>query len=279
MDQPGILGTGASLQSDLSLLAYLLLIVPAMLVGFVFARRKMFIPHHKLTMTAIIIVNWVIIFLLMAVSYREGVMPYMESSMADPRVALPTIHLVTGAVAQLLGTYLVLRMWLEKVLPRWIMVRNIKRYMRFTLALWLVTAAIGVMIYVTWYARPEQVNAAAPVPASTPEVAATSEIEPLSTEDIVSTPELNVTSELSPLATPELEPEQTAAVNPVTTPELRPAATEDIIPARTPEVEDDNGDTDDNGDIDDDSDDNGDIDDDSDDNGDIDDSGSSGMGN
>ena len=42
--QPGLLGTGASLLADLTLLAYLLLIVPGMLAGFVFARRKHFEP-------------------------------------------------------------------------------------------------------------------------------------------------------------------------------------------------------------------------------------------
>jgi uncharacterized membrane protein YozB (DUF420 family) len=261
-DQPGILGTGASLKSDLSLLAYILLIVPAMLVGFVFARRKMFIPHHKLTMTAIMMVNWVIISLLMSVSYREGVVPYLNDALGDPRVALPTIHLVTGGVAQILGTYLVLRMWLEHVLPQWIMVRNIKRYMRFTLALWLVTSALGILIYITWYARPEQVSAA-PAPVSTPEVVVTSELEPLSTEPVspVVTQEFIVTAETSPLATPEIQPETTASLNPVTTPEVRPASTEAVNPVQTAEVDDD--DDSETEDEDDDSDSNSDDDDDS----------------
>jgi uncharacterized membrane protein YozB (DUF420 family) len=245
-DQPGILGTGASLKSDLSLLAYILLIVPAMVVGFIFARRKMFIPHHKLTMTAIIIVNWVIIALLMAVSYREGVSPYLNEALGDPRVALPTIHLVTGAAAQILGTYLVLRMWLEHVLPQWMMVRNIKRYMRFTLALWLVTSALGILIYITWYARPEQVNAAPP-PLSTPEVALTPELEPVSTEAVspVITEEISTTAEISPLVTAEIQPGTSGSLNPVTTPEVRPAATEAVSPVQTAEADDSDTDDDD----------------------------------
>jgi uncharacterized membrane protein YozB (DUF420 family) len=185
MDGPGFLGTGATLKSDLSLLAYVVLIVPAMLVGFAFARRKMFVPHHKLIMTAIIIINWVIIFFLMATSYREGVLPYVESSFSDPRVSIPTIHLVTGAIAQILGTYLVFRMWFEKRLPKWIMVRNIKTYMRFTLALWLVTAALGVIIYASFYVGSSQAGDA-PAPAVTPDVTpdATPDVTPDATPEV-----------------------------------------------------------------------------------------------
>lgn len=260
MDQAGFLGTGASLKSDLSLMAYLLLIIPAMLTGFVFARRKMFVPHHKLMMTSIIIVNWVIIFFLMAVSYREGVSPYLGVAFSDPRVALPTIHLVTGAVAQILGTYLVLRMWFEKVLPKWIMVRNIKTYMRFTLALWLITAALGIIIYAAWYVRPAQAGNA-PAPASTPEVSGTPELNPGSTEEAFSAPlstqeaisePLSTESVQPPCPTPEVTdsgdatPEAgvpagglPANVVPAATEEpcLTPVATEDISPVETEEAD------------------------------------------
>ncbi len=147
----GFLGTNASLSSDLSLLAYILLIVPSMLVGYFFARRKMFVPHHKLIMTAIVLINWVIIVLLMALSYNDGVAPYVGSSLGDARVLLPTIHLVTGALAQVIGTYLVLRMWFENQLPAWFKVKRIKRWMRLTLALWLVTAALGITTYFVFY--------------------------------------------------------------------------------------------------------------------------------
>jgi uncharacterized membrane protein YozB (DUF420 family) len=238
MDAPGFLGTGATLKSDLSLLAYLLLIVPAMLTGFVFARRKMFVPHHKLTMTAIIIVNWVIIFFLMAVSYREGVIPYLDDAPGDPRVALPMIHLVTGAVAQFLGTYLVLRMWFEKVLPKWIMVRKIKTYMRFTLALWLITAALGVMIYATWYVRPVRAGDA-PAPVTTPDVTPEAEAEtaaslinaPVQTEEVS-----NPTEEPCPTGIPDSDATEEPCIPPVATEEILPLATEDPCPQETPEI-------------------------------------------
>lgn len=149
-DQPGFLGTNASLASDLSLMAYLLLLIPLMLIGYRFARRRRF-NNHKWVMTGVVALNWVLIVLVMSVSYRQGVAPYVPDQLSDSRVFLPVIHLVTGGVAQVLATYLVLRMWLESVLPSALKVKNIRRYMRATLALWLVTVAFGVVIYIAFY--------------------------------------------------------------------------------------------------------------------------------
>src|SRR5260221_12794812 len=97
--------------SDLVLLAYIFLIVPAMLVGFVFARRKMFEPYHKLTMTTITIVNWLLIIFVMLVTYRRDVLPSIPQNLNQPSGLIPTLHLIPGLIAQLLATYLVIRMW------------------------------------------------------------------------------------------------------------------------------------------------------------------------
>jgi uncharacterized membrane protein YozB (DUF420 family) len=196
---PGFLGTGASMMADLTLLAYILLIVPVMLVGFVFARRKMFVPHHRLIMTLLIAINWLLIGFLMINSYTQSVLPSLADNLTNPVYFLPTIHLITGAIAQFLGTYLVIRMWFENQLPDWFKVRRIKRYMRLTLGLWLVTAALGVLIYFTWY-------------SSSPAVA---------------------DSAADPVATPEVTPDTQAAPNPAETPEVREADE----PVETPEAE------------------------------------------
>jgi hypothetical protein len=226
-EMPGFLNTGASLASDLTLTLYLFLLLPGMLLGFYFARRKKYSPHHKLTMTTVVIVNWILIALVMVVGYREGVLPFLNRDVAaqfagDPRIVLPTLHGITGGVAQLLATYLAFRMWFENVLPSWIMVKRIKRYMRFTLALWIVTIALGAIIYVSWYINPLQARAAAPVatlePASTPEIGGTLEVMP------------GTTPELAPGATPEL---MLTAPAPGSTPEI--ALTPEVM--FTPEVD------------------------------------------
>lgn len=192
--QPGFLGS-ASLMADLTLLAYIFILLPAMLVGFVFARRKMFVPHHKLMMTGIVIVNWVLILYLMVYSYSLAVAPNLPDRLGEPFNLLPTLHAITGGVAQLLATYLVLRMWLEKVLPPALMVKNIKRYMRITLSLWIVTVALGVLIYLNW-------NVSTSVAGDDP--------TPVATEEAAMTPEPAATDEPTPAATPEAIPDPVA---------------------------------------------------------------------
>jgi uncharacterized membrane protein YozB (DUF420 family) len=169
--------------ADLTLLAYVVLIVPTMLIGFYFARRKLFDTHHKPIMTAIMLVNWVLIGFLMVASYAQGVLPNLPSRLSDPVYVLPTLHLIIGGAAQIVATYLVIRMWFERQLPDWFKVANIKGYMRFTLAGWLIAALLGVGIYLTWYAARPVVaidDLASPTPplTSEPAVQATPDVTP-----------------------------------------------------------------------------------------------------
>jgi hypothetical protein len=107
------MGVVSMSMSTVTLLIYILLLAPAMIVGFVFARRKLFAPYHKFTMTGITLFNWVLIVLLMLVSYRNFVLPGLPDNLSDIRNLLATVHLATGAIAQLLATYLVILMWTE----------------------------------------------------------------------------------------------------------------------------------------------------------------------
>src|SRR5829696_8827959 len=109
-----ILGTSASNTSDLVLLAYVFLLLPGMIIGFFFARRKMFVPYHKFTMTGVTLVNWVLIAFVMLVSYSNYIAPYVPDNFSDIRALIATIHLVTGGLAQGLATYLVILMWTER---------------------------------------------------------------------------------------------------------------------------------------------------------------------
>lgn len=172
---PGFLGTGASLAADLSLLAYIVLLVPGMLVGFSFARRHLFVPHHKLTMTTITLVNWVIILYLMLTSYRLGVAPNVPAGLNQVGNLIPTIHLITGGIAQIIATVLVIRMWFENVLPRSLRFEPIKPWMRLTLGLWLVTATLGIGIYFTWNVFKQFPR---PAESETPPVTATEQATP-----------------------------------------------------------------------------------------------------
>ncbi len=139
--------------ATITLIAYLVVLVPLMLLGFYFARRKMFNPQHKLVMTSVVILNWIFIAIFMSPQYRANVAPNIPADIGQLGNLVPTIHLLTGGIAQLLATYLVLLMWtentpVERLVP--FRTRNIKPFMRTTLALWLTTVLLGVGIYGIW---------------------------------------------------------------------------------------------------------------------------------
>ncbi|MEO1444397.1 MAG: hypothetical protein AAFV33_28640, partial [Chloroflexota bacterium] len=225
--EPGFLGTNAHLLADITLLAYILLLLPLMAVGYMYARRKMFEPAHKSVMTTITILNWVLILWVMAVSFTESVAPQIPDGLNQTFVLLPAIHVLTGAVAQILATYLLARMWLEKQLPSWAKIVNIKAYMRVTLSLWVITAVFGIAIYFTWYgvasAQPDDV----PLPVATDEVeAATEEIEaPVTTPDVTEATEETPEAE-EPAATPEVNEEKSEVEEPASTPEIEDETSE-----------------------------------------------------
>jgi plastocyanin len=72
------------------------------------------------------------------------------------------LHGLMGLTAELLGIYLVLRM--NDLIPERWRVKNFKLVMRTTLALWLLTAVVGIGVYLVLYARTAEVKA--PVTAS-----------------------------------------------------------------------------------------------------------------
>lgn len=203
-------------QSTVTLIIYILLLAPAMIVGFVFARRKMFAPYHKFTMTGITIFNWVLIIALMLVSYRNYVAPGLPDNLSDIRNLLATLHLVTGAMAQLLATYLVILMWTERtsiegLLPSALRIRRIKTPMRLTLALWLTTVVLGIGIYLTWYVATPQSDAGQPVATEEATVEANGTPNPLATEavDATEAAEPASTEDTDVAVTEAPEPEQT----------------------------------------------------------------------
>jgi len=107
--------------------------------------------------------------------------------------------------AQGLATYLVIRMWLENVLPAFLLVKNIKRTMRLTLSLWLVTAALGVFTYIVWYVAPVNALPTGPADPGINAPAATEEVQPATLGPVV-TEEPDAAPDLpSPEATAELD--------------------------------------------------------------------------
>jgi uncharacterized membrane protein YozB (DUF420 family) len=146
----GFLGSGATLGADVTLLANVILLVPLMVIGYRYARGEKF-SSHKIIMTSVTLLNWALIGLVMGVSMKEQVLSGIPDLLGRPFFLSPTIHALVGGSGQVLATYLVLRMWLENVLPGFLLVTNIKPLMRLTLGLWFLAAILGIATYIFWY--------------------------------------------------------------------------------------------------------------------------------
>ncbi len=231
LEPQGFLGTGASLLADISLLAYILLLVPGMLAGLVFARRGQHRPQHKWVMIGITVINWLLIVFLMVASYRFDVAQNIGQEPTNTQYLLPTLHALLGLPAQLLATYVVIGMLREdsqvarakargeKDLKKY-WFGNAKTKMRITLVLWLATATLGVVTYLIRYeVLPNSIlGGAVPAPVATEEMAT-----PEATDDMI-----------APAATEEMAtPEATdTLIAPVTTEEAQmaaPFATEEAL--------------------------------------------------
>lgn len=211
----GFLGTGASRMADVTVVAYVFLLLPAMIMGGALAVNKQFVPYHQLFMSFIVIVNWGLIAFTMYSSFD-----YVATSDTVPDTfsyqVLPFLHAGLGITAQVFATILMLRMWLESSLPKGLRFR-VKTLMRLTLLLWLTTAVLGIAMYILWYdVNGDSGSADDAIPAVTPE--ATEEADD-------TTPEPAVTPEVTEEA-PDTAPEATEAA---------PVATEDAGEDDTPE--------------------------------------------
>ncbi len=227
-DPEGFLGTGASLLADLTLLVYVFLIMPAMIAGFVFARRGHHRPHHKWVMISITTANWFFIIFLMIGAVTFDIADNISDQSDNLRYLTPVIHILFGLPGQLLATYVVYRMLQEDYQVKQAKARgetnlqqywfnNAKHFMRVTLSLWFVAVALGVTSYLIRY-EVVTIDDSSNSPVETPPV--TEEA------DQTTTPATTLESET---------PDQT--ITPITT--QTPPTVEEIVPQQTQSPSDD----------------------------------------
>jgi plastocyanin/uncharacterized membrane protein YozB (DUF420 family) len=148
----GFLGTNATFLADLNLLVQIAMGV-ALLYGMRLARRKRF-KEHKYCQTAVMLLNLVMIFLIMAPSFHKQVQPQIPTKLGDAYYSVATIHAGLGTLAEVLGIYIVL-VAATKILPKALRFKRFKRWMRIELALWWIVILLGVGTYYFWYVAPE----------------------------------------------------------------------------------------------------------------------------
>jgi uncharacterized membrane protein YozB (DUF420 family) len=140
------LTASAPIESSLNLVFHVV-ILGLIITGFTFARRKKFNIHEKWMFTAIVLVA-ISFFTWMAPSYIRN-LNLVVSDFYTPGIAITNIHVLLGATTCVLALYVIARMKFD--LPERFRVKKIKRLMRTTFTLWLLTFFFGVLFYVYYF--------------------------------------------------------------------------------------------------------------------------------
>jgi uncharacterized membrane protein YozB (DUF420 family) len=147
----GFLGTPASFSADLNLIVQITMGI-ALLAGALLARSKRYSAHGA-CMTAVLLLNLVMIALVMWPSFHELVLPKIPARLARRYYAVATVHGVLGAATELFGLYILLVAGTEALPQRWRFQRW-KLWMRIELASWWVVLLSGIGTYFLWYGAP-----------------------------------------------------------------------------------------------------------------------------
>ncbi|HET6319631.1 MAG TPA: plastocyanin/azurin family copper-binding protein [Chloroflexota bacterium] len=156
MNGRGFLGTNASLVSDLSLVLGILVAV-FLTIGVAMAVRKKF-HAHRWIQSAAVTLNVLQVAIVMLGSFARSAAPGIPSRLNDSYYAVALGHGLLGLTTLLLGVFIAIRA--NELLPpflRKLRFHNFKLFMRTAYGLYLLSTALGVSAYVTWYVvKPEE---------------------------------------------------------------------------------------------------------------------------
>src|ERR1700722_7956257 len=146
----GFFRAGAGLKANFNLVSQLAMGL-ALIGGGLLARSKHYIAHG-LFQSAVLLLNLIMIAFVMWPSFYGQVLPALPKHLTDGHYGAATAHGILGAVAELLGLYIVLAVGTE-VLPRRLRIIRLKLWMRIELILWWLVIVTGVLTYYVWYAE------------------------------------------------------------------------------------------------------------------------------
>jgi len=147
----GFLNTAAPLSTDLVLVVEVGM-GAALVLGTVLARQGRY-RAHAWCQSAVVLLNLVLIAFIMAPSFSSQVASEVPGHLGDSYYAIAVAHGALGAVAELLGLYILLVAGTD-ILPKRIRFTRYKPWMRTSLALWWLVLLLGVGMYVRWYVVP-----------------------------------------------------------------------------------------------------------------------------
>lgn len=147
----GFLGTWAGFSADLNLLVQIAMGL-ALLGGAFLARAKRY-TAHGICQSAVLILNVPMIALVMWPSLNTRVLPRLSSHFGKRTYLIAAVHGVLGAIAELLGLYILLVAGTD-FLPRSWRFQRWKLWMRIELILWWIVLFSGFGTYYVWYVAP-----------------------------------------------------------------------------------------------------------------------------
>lgn len=121
----------------------------ALLGGAVLARRKRF-RSHAWCQSAVVLVNFVIILLVMVPSFQVHVSPKIPAKLGKAFYSLAMAHAALGGITEITALYILLSAG-TNILPQQFRLTSYKRWMRSVLALWWLVILLGFATYIRWY--------------------------------------------------------------------------------------------------------------------------------
>lgn len=144
LESPGFLGTNATMRTDVSLI--LTLISAALFsYGWWLAVRKRYKTHRKVQ-TAGVILNTLVVLLVMVVSFVKYIAPGIPEKLGEGSYGITTLHALIGLAGMSLGLFVVGHG--NRLVFKNVRIRNYKRLMRITYAVYMLATLSGVAIYI-----------------------------------------------------------------------------------------------------------------------------------
>lgn len=106
---------------------------------------------HKYLQSCVVLGNLPVVLTTMVPQYVAIVLPQISGRWAEPSNLLPTAMLVLGAIAESLGVYILLVAGTDWLPERW-RFRRYRWWMWAETLLWWTVLAVGLSVYVVWYA-------------------------------------------------------------------------------------------------------------------------------
>lgn len=143
-----IFESAAPWQADLTLVIEATMGV-ALLAGAILARRRNY-RAHAWCQSAVVLLNLGVIGFAMAPSFYSQLAPKMPQAMRKSYYAFAFGHAMLGTVAELAGLYVIMAAG-TNILPKFLVLKNYRSWMRTTLILWWVVLLLGIATYLRWY--------------------------------------------------------------------------------------------------------------------------------